>query len=110
MKVHGDVESTVETQENDKVSISSETTSRTSPPSDTCQSPSSLEHVDRKPDITSNLSHNDHNIHTSEVPKLNDWFVCHPRPGVTSSGKDHSHFPPIAQLPSFHPMPIMQYS
>ena len=114
MKIHGDVSPTMERQDSDEVSVCSENTSRTSPSADhTVKSPALSEQtVDRKPDISalSGASHLEHSIHPSEVPKMNDWFVCHPRTSVNTGSKDHTHFSSIASLSSFHPMPIMQYS
>lgn len=114
MKIHGDVSPTMERQDSDEVSVCSENTSRTSPSADhTVKSPALSEQtVDRKPDISaiSGAPHLEHSIHPSEVPKMNDWFVCHPRTSVNTGSKDHTHFSSIASLSSFHPMPIMQYS
>lgn len=115
MKIHGDVSPTMERQDSDEVSVCSESTNRTTPSADhSAKSPAmSDQTVDRKPDINtiSGASHLDHNIHPPpEVPKMNDWFVCHPRTSVNPGSKDHTHFSSIASLSSFHPMPIMQYS
>ena len=108
MKVHGDISPSLELKEGDDVSVCSEHASRTTPPNTI--SPRSS--IDRKPDISAVTGSGviDSNNASTEIPKVNDWFVCHPRPPVNPPPKDHSHFPSLPPLPSFHPLPIMQYS
>ncbi|OWF44649.1 zinc finger protein ZIC 4-like [Mizuhopecten yessoensis] len=119
MKIHGDISPDMEKSDSESHSESSESVSRTTPSNDVTmhshQSPPSAESVpESKPILTSSAvtSHMDQNngIPVPEVPKLNDWFVCHPRTMTSAPSKEHASFPSIAPLSSFHPMPIMQYS